>query len=265
MLCLAGFTIVWQDTIINIFQVQVVYNSAFFNLGSWYPHVVGWLSPRTNLISTPLVGFAPGGYMYFWFAAMVFGCWAMRKIKARWLHLGTFGLIMSCFAMWVALDFVAELTWMRLGFYAYAGGIGSLTVFHGHYYQFPIYINLMGGMWYCAYTCLRYFRNDKGETWAERGASELAVGRKTRTFICFLAIVGACNLCFETVLPGMISGLYSSPWPADIQKRSYLTDGICGPGTTYSCPGPAIPVPRPHSAHVSPSGQLVIPAGTKLP
>lgn len=57
-------------------------------------------------------------------------------------------------------------------------------------------------------------------------------------------------------------GLYSSPWPEDITRRSYLTDGFCGAGaeearTNYSCPGPAIPIPRPDSANVGRDGKLV--------
>jgi hypothetical protein len=266
MFCLAGATIIWQDTFINFYQVNVVYNSYFFNRGSWYPHIIGWLSPNANRISTPLFGFAPGGYMFFWLGLMVVGCWFMQKVKARWPQLGTFGLLMSCFGFFVVIDFVAELTWMRLGFYAYPGGISWLTVLHGHYYQFPIYVCALGGIWYTTYTSLRYFRNDKGETWAERGLSDWSLSPKRKAVVRFLALVGACNVAFmSSNVPWIALGQYSSPWPKDITKRSYLTDGICGAATTYACPGPAIPVPRPDSAHVGPDGRLVVPAGTELP
>ncbi len=114
MFCLAAFTIFWQDTFINFFQVQVVYNSGFVNRGSWYPHVLGWLSPNTNRISTSLIGFAPGGYLYFWFGMMVVGCWIMRKVKQRWPQLGTFGLNMTCLAFFLAFHAVAEALLMPL-------------------------------------------------------------------------------------------------------------------------------------------------------
>jgi hypothetical protein len=49
-----------------------------------------------------------------------------------------------------------------------------------------------------------------------------------------------------------------SPAP-DVVNRSYLMDGICGPGTTYACPGKDVPIPTRESAHVDPQGQLVEP------
>jgi hypothetical protein len=260
MFTLAMITIIWQDTFINFFQTSVVYNSGFVNRGSWYPHILGWVSPNTNRIATPLLGFAPGGYMFFWLGMMMVGCWVMRKAKQRWPQLGTFGLIMVSFGFFVVFDFVAELSWMRLGFYAYPGGISWLTVFHGHYYQFPIYVCVLGGIWYATFTGLRYFRNDKGETFAERGLSEWALPARARSVIRFLAIVGACNVAFmSSNIPWIALSMYSSSWPDDVTKRSYLMDGVCGPNTDYACPGPGVPIPRPHSAHLDPNGHLVFP------
>ncbi|MND02321.1 hypothetical protein D3C83_216600 [compost metagenome] len=54
-------------------------------------------------------------------------------------------------------------------------------------------------------------------------------------------------------------------WPADVQKRSYLTNHICGAGTDYACGGPAVPIPRPGSFHLDPEGRLVVPEQTKPP
>jgi hypothetical protein len=36
----------------------------------------------------------------------------------------------------------------------------------------------------------------------------------------------------------------STEWPADLVKRSYMTDGLCGVGTPRACPGPAVPLYR---------------------
>jgi hypothetical protein len=73
----------------------------------------------------------------------------------------------------------------------------------------------------------------------------------------FLALAGAINATFLLYnVPAAISGLYASPWPEDITRRSYFTNGICGSGTTYACSGPAIPIPRPDSLHVTPNGEL---------
>jgi hypothetical protein len=136
-----------------------------------------------------------------------------------------------------------------------------LTLFYGHYYQFPIYETLLLSLPMTAVTCLRYFKNDRGQTLVERGLHDVGGSGLKRTAIRFLALVAATNVIFL--------GLYNIPmqWFAmrttapvqDIVDRSYLLNGICGPGTTYACPGKDIPIPRPESAHVDPQGQLVKP------
>lgn len=42
----------------------------------------------------------------------------------------------------------------------------------------------------CGCTMLRYFRDDRGLSWAERGADSLRVSERTKTFVCFLAVTG---------------------------------------------------------------------------
>ena len=39
-----------------------------------------------------------------------------------------------------------------------------------------------------------------------------------------------------------IWGAHSSNFPMDIQKRSYLMNGLCGPGTDRACPDPNVPL-----------------------
>ena len=59
--------------------------------------------------------------------------------------------------------------------------------------------------------------------------------------------------------PSSPAGLHGGPWPADVQNRSYLTNGVCGPGTSYACASPSVPTPRRNSAHLDPAGELVGP------
>jgi hypothetical protein len=206
------------------------------------------------------LGIAPGGYLLFLLGMMMVGCSIMRKAKVRWPQLGTFGLITVSFGFFFVFDFIAEQVCVRLGFFAYPGGISWLTVFHGHHYQFPVYVSLIGGIFFTAFTSLRYFRNDKGETLAEHGLSEWALPARARSVVRLLAIIGACNVAFLAAnIPWMTLSMYQSPWPDDITQRSYLMDGVCGPHTDYACPGPQVPIPRPHSAHLDPDGHLVFP------
>jgi hypothetical protein len=84
----------------------------------------------------------------------------------------------------------------------------------------------------------------------------------------FLALFGGINVIFMVIfnVPVQWAGTHSAPWPSDIQKRSYLLDGLCGQGTTFACPGEAVPIPRGNtSVRIGPDGRLVVPAGTRLP
>jgi hypothetical protein len=197
---------------------------------------------------------------------MMAGGWVMTRAKARWPHLGTFGVVMVGFAFFSIFALV-EPPILMLGLWSYPGAIEWLTLFHGHYYQYPLNEWVVFATLMTAWTAFRHFRDDKGRTLAERGIDDLRVRGWRRTGIRFLALVGACNAIFLVTytVPNAIAGLYASPWPKDVTDRSYLTDGLCGPGTDYACSGPGIPIPRPDSAHVGVNGDLVVPAATRIP
>jgi hypothetical protein len=110
-----------------------------------------------------------------------------------------------------------------------------------------------------------YFRNDKGETVAERRSDDLRVKQTGRTWVRFLALLGIFCVIYGSYNVAMQwFALRADTWVEDVQERPYLTDGLCGPGTEYSCSGPGVPIPRPDSAHVDPDGRLAVPDGTTI-
>jgi hypothetical protein len=192
----------------------------------------------------------------------------MRRAKARWPHFGTLQLLGCCFAFMVVLDLVLEVViWMPLGAYQYPGA-SHLTIFGGTYHQFPIWEAPMFGAFLTGVAALRYFRNDKGETFAERGLHKLRISNGRKTALRFLALLAAGQAMFFLIynLPVSIIAAHETTWPADITKRSYLTDGICGAGTNRACPGPSIPIENnDKSFYLSPTGKLIAPPGAQLP
>ncbi len=187
----------------------------------------------------------------------------MRRARQRWPQISALQLVLVTFAFFALFDLIVEGSFMRLGFWTYAGAIRSVTLFAGHYYQFPLYEPLLFGATWTGFACLRFFRNDKGESAVERGSHELRVHAKTRTVLRFLALAGAANVIFIATydVPINLIAIHGDAWPADITSRSYLTDGLCGSGTTYACPAPSIPFPHGDSDHVAPNQTLVLEGG----
>lgn len=262
MLAIVCFLLYWHDPMGNYTQHWTSYNAAIFNLGSWAPGVPGWLAPRGNLYAEPFLFVAPA-YLYVIFSMTVVACAIMRKAKERWPHISAIRLVMICFAFLFLFDVVMECVFVRLGLYAFGGSISWLTLFHGHYYQFPIYEALFFGATWTALACVRYFRNDKGETVVERGIDTVAAPRRQKTWLRFLALLGIGNVAWLGLydIPIQIFALHADAWPEDITSRSYLLDGLCGPDTGYACPGPEVPIPRPDSAHLDEDGHVVDPGG----
>lgn len=256
LFCLAFCTLFWQDTFSNFFQSWFAYNAEFTNFGVWNADVPGWLSPNGNLIAAPI--FLNLAYVWGLFGAVILGCAVMRRVKARWPRLGTTGMIAVSFLIFLVIEGLAEPGMLISGIATYPGGISWLTLFHGHYYQFPLNQWIFFSAVWAGWACLRYFRDDKGHTIAERGIDEVRVSGARRTGLRLLALIGACNtimvLCYS--LPNAVFGLYASPWPDDVTSRSYFSY-LCGPETRFACPGPQIPIPRPDSDHVGPDGRLV--------
>lgn len=256
LLCIACLTMFWQDTLINFFGPWFTNNAVFSNLGSWDAQIPGWLSPNGHLNLSPLAVDFPA-YIWMFFGGALVGCAFMRQLQTRNPDLGRFALAVRCYGAFVAVDLVLELVFLRSGLYSFPGAISWLTLFHGHYYQFPVYEALFFPLAWTLWSCLRYFRDDLGGTVAERGLDEVRTGPRRRTGLRLLALAGACNaiLFLYSVLVA-VPGIYASPWPEDVLTRSYLTHGLCGPGTSYACPGPGVPIARPDSAHLRPDGTL---------
>ena len=115
---------------------------------------------------------------------------------------------------------------------------------------------------------LRFFTDDRGRTFAERGLERVQGGAVKRQSMRFLAIFAAVSAFFFVFynLPAQWLAMHADPWPEDIQKRSYFTMGICGEGTGRLCPHPALPIDQGEtSATIAPDGSVVLPPGVELP
>jgi hypothetical protein len=268
-LFIIAFLQMWtlQDPLTNYTQPWFDYNSNLVNFGCPQCWIPGWHGSR--LLPEPVL-WGPGCYVAVLFPATILCCYLMRRAKQRWPQLGTLGLIGVALGFMIVADFVAEMIWVRTGSYTYPGSYPGLTFFSGHYYQFPIYESLFWGATWAAFTVARYFKNDKGQTLAERGIDEVRGTNVQKTGLRLLAIIGILNCCFFFVynVPTQWLGSHSPAWPADIIDRSYLSSKLCGQGTNIACPGPRVPIDGGNdSAHLTPQGTWYVPQGvpTQIP
>jgi Spirocyclase AveC-like len=222
------------------------YNSWAVNFGSWVNSIPGALAPAKpgKMIVEPLL-IIPGVYVWVFVLTMFLGAWVIRKAQARWPRMGTAGLCAICVGVLWAFDVVFEgIVFMPLGIWEYPGG--HLSLFPNTYHKFPLLEMFTAGTLFAAVACVRFFRDDRGETIAERGLSALKVSPRRKDGLRALAMIGVVHLmmfvCYN--LPNTWSATHSAPWPADLQNRSYLNDGICGVGTTSPCPAPARSIPN---------------------
>jgi len=275
ILVIAYCTMWFQDPISSYGGHWFTYNTWMINRGSWVNSIPGWNSfgKPGAMLSEPIL-FTPFAYCYIFVIVMFLGAAFMRRLHARYPRMSKLGLILWCYALMCVFDFVLEgLLWLPMGIFAYQGG--HWGIFANTYHKFPVHEALTIGGTFTAAACFKYFTNDKGQMFFERGADRIKGGNVKKTVVRALAAITAVQLVFLITynVPNFWVGMHSTAWPADVQQRSYFTSGICGAGTDRLCPGPAVPLNRNDDVHpntggaayVGPGGTLVVPPGTKLP
>jgi Spirocyclase AveC-like len=264
LLVLAFYFTWWQDPLFDYASHAWNYSSVSVNMGGWAGHIPGWSSPNGGNIPEPLFWVLPF-YVLLGGGGSILGAAIMRKWRAWKPTVHTATMLAGVYMAWFLFDLALEFFWVRTGLYTYAGADrGVPLLFQGRWYQFPMYEPFCVGFLGMAWTVCRYFVNDRGETLAERGLERVRAGAKQRQGIRFLALVGIVNVAFLFTYSLMTQffNLHSGAWPKDAQKRSYLTNHLCGPGTSFACGGSEVARPvKEISISIGPDGKLVIPRG----
>jgi len=269
MLLVAFGLLFFQDPFLDYLNTWCTYNTWLWNWGSWVQDIPGWKSwgQPGAMLSEPIFLNGPG-YSYGLLLCVIVGCWFLRFVKKRRPNIGTLGMFGALFAFTAVFDVIMEgFFLMRMGLYVYPGAIKSWCLFAGHYYQFPVYEAIFYGATLSGFCALRYFTDDRGRTYVERGLERIQGGFMKQQITRFLALFAASSLIFFVFynLPAQWLAMHAEPWPEDIQKRSYFTSGICGEGTGRLCPHPNLPLMINGAPLVDPDGNLVLPEGFELP
>ena len=254
---LAFLVLMWQDPVSSYFGHWYTYNSHMFNMGAFTNDIPGWRAfgapgaQQAYPILFMILAY-PGAF----FVGCWLGAWAIRLAQKLRPHGGVFQGIVAAVAINMLFDLILEgFFWCPLGFYSMPGG--HLSLFPDTYHKFPFHEMPTVGMLFGLPAALRYYKNDQGETFVERGISKLNVGVKRKGLLRLLALIAATQLIYLVVYQIPVGGYVAANpgvWPKDVQDRSYLNDHLCGTGTNRLCPGPGIPLTN--NAWVNTKGQL---------
>lgn len=241
LLMLALFTMWILDPMCNYFNFTFMYNAHFVNMGSWASFLPGWQSPRGSNLPEPLL-FMGGIYLWWTTISVIVFSWSLKKLRVWLPNWSTLAHVPIAFLSILVIDAALELPAVHLGIYAYAGAPHSLTLWAGHPYQMPIYELFFINFNYLFMGLVRYYRNDRGESWAERGISTMQISAGAKTFVRWLALVGICNAGYFLLyfMPYNWLALQADTLPP---YPSYMRVEICGQGTPYACPSREVPVP----------------------
>lgn len=268
LLITALFFVSCQDPLSSYFENWYTYNSYMLNFGAWNASFPGWMSfAKPGAMASEPILFTIPAYIYYLFGLSVVGCFLMRTMRDRAPRTGLLGQVGAC---WLGIGLIAVvvegLIWFPLGILTYPGGVGP-KLFPSTYHTFPLHEGVFIGAIGTGLALLRFHVNDRGETVVERGVGGLGLSEGKATILRFLAVAGIANLLFFGLynVPTGIVVAHGSAWPADHQKRSYLTNRICGAGTDRLCPDGTLPLRRGDGAYIDRSGKAVLPPGYRLP
>jgi hypothetical protein len=229
----------FQDPLFNYSGTWLTYNSWMPNWGSWLSVMPGSLAPHhpgAQFAESPL--WVLPLFTYVLLPVSILIGWVMGRARRRWPAITRLRMFLVGWAFAAAFTLVLEAAvLMPMGFYTYAGADGSLSVDPSHYYKYPIYEAVVWGLLWAVWGSLRYFRNDRGETIAERGIEHVSAGPRARATIRFLAVFGAVSVAFLCVynIPAQYFALHAKPFPRDVQNRSYFLNGLCSKDTLAQC------------------------------
>lgn len=241
---LACFTLVLQEPWHSWIQPTLLYNTLFFNMGSW----MGYLpvsNPTAHLTPVP-IAFAGLGYFWIYGLPAWYGSRLMSRARSRNPGISSAKLIGYAFLGFCVFDVFIESFIHRTGMFIFPSTIPALTLFAGTPHQYPVYEIVAWAGTYTVGASLHCFRNDKGETWADRNLDSLRLGVRLRTFCRWLALVGALQIgmLFTYNLPWSFWTQHGGNFTVTEESHPWLTAGLCGPSTPYDCRTPGQPFVR---------------------
>jgi len=248
LLALSTLIVSVYDPLSGYWHQWFTYNAVFVNRGSAVTGLPGWHSYAEpgEQIAWPIL-LIPGEYVVSFVLLSILGCQIMRMVHGRWRDVRGIGWIaggvtfVSLFLMSVLFE---GFMLIPLGVYQMSG-LAPFEFMGNHNALKNIVFFALA---FTVSSVVRYYRNDRGQTYVERGA-ETVDGSGKAIAVRFLAVVALVQLlmffCYHLPV-GIWSALEDdAPWMDSMIENTWMNDGICGAGTPRLCPGQAEPVQAP--------------------
>lgn len=228
------------DPLQSYFHTWFGYNSYYVNRGTAMTEIPGWQTAGEphSALAWPIL-FIPPLYAVLFLGIAALCNTLMRRAKSRWPGINFFGLAAIAFATVFVMDLLIEgQVLMRLGAYEETGW--SFSWLDSTYSHDPIRNIVAFSFVFTFAALLRYYRNDRGETFVERGASRVGGSPAKVTGLRFLAVLTATMGCLVIGyhIPIAITTLISpnAAWHDGMVSSSFLNNHMCGAGTDRACP-----------------------------
>jgi hypothetical protein len=240
LLVLSGIACSVFDPASSYLHQWFAYNSYFVNRGTPMTGLPGWqgASDPGSTLAWPMI-FLPPLYAALFLGIAALCCAIMRRAKARFPGLNWIGLAAIAFGTVFVLDLIVEgQILMRLGFYEESGW--SFSWLDSTYSHNPLRNIVLFSFVFTGAALLRYYKNDRGETLVERGASKVGGSAAKVTAMRFFAVLAATMACLTLGyhIPMTITTVLNpnAEWHPGMTQNSFLNNHVCGVGTTITCP-----------------------------
>ena len=226
---IGGVAALFFDPLGNFIQPTFFYNSDWLNLNSWTGFAPGVINPDASRMPEPvfIMLVYPFGLL-----AFAMGTNALMRFVAERRPDWSGGRILAVGALAATLAGMAlEAPMFLLDLWALPGAPRGGSLFDNAHRYSPVEF-LTTGMVFAGWAAVRYFKDDEGRAFTERG-----VGRGGAV----LAIVGWCaTLLIILQLIVSFFAFHAAPYPTAYPRD--LVNGMCNVGATQHtrygpCPG----------------------------
>ncbi|MUL65865.1 hypothetical protein BOO86_15425 [Mycobacterium sp. CBMA 234] len=228
-LLIAGVTALFWDPFGNFFQPAFFYSSNWLNLNTWTGYAPLVVNPDASLMPQPvfIMLVYPFGLLAF---AMMSNA-VMRAVQRRFPDWSN-GRVLAAGALAAFVGGVAlEAPMFLLHLWSLPGAPRGLSLFdNAHRYAAVEYLTT--GMVFAGWAAVRYFRDDRGRAFTERGVGQAGS--------VFAMIAWCCSLLLVLQVVVSLFAFKAAAYPDEFPR--HLVNGLCDVGATTGthygpCPG----------------------------